>query len=230
MAGKVALVTGGSSGIGRASALRFADEGARVVIAARRGDEGEETVRLIRERGGEATFVRSDVSQALEVETLVERCVERYGRLDCAFNNAGIIGRMIPMVEYAETDWDAVMDVNLKSVWLCLKYEIREMLRAGRGGAVVNAASVGGHIGFPGLGHYVAAKHGILGLTKTAAMEYASNNVRVNAVSPGLIDTPMADRFTGGPDTDAERFFLSLEPLGRRGAPAEVAAAVVWLC
>jgi NAD(P)-dependent dehydrogenase (short-subunit alcohol dehydrogenase family) len=230
MWGKVALVTGASSGIGRATAARFAREGASVVLAARREEEGEEAARRIRRDGGEATFVRADVSQASEVEALVERCVARYGRLDYALNNAGIVGRMVPLVEYDEADWDAVLDANLKGVWLCLKYESRQLLAAGRGGAIVNTSSVGGHIGFPGLAHYCAAKHGILGLTKTAAMELAPSNIRVNAVSPGLIDTPMADRFTGGPETEAERFFLSLKPLRRRGTPEEVAEAVVWLC
>jgi NAD(P)-dependent dehydrogenase (short-subunit alcohol dehydrogenase family) len=230
LTGKVALVTGASAGIGRAAALRFAQEGARVVVAARRAEEGEETARLVRDAGGEALFVRTDVSQGGEVQALVEHCVERYGRLDCAFNNAGIVGRMVPLVEYEEADWDAVLGANLRGVWLCLKHEIRQLLRQGQGGAIVNTGSVGSHIGFPGLGHYCAAKHGLLGLTKTAAMEYATHGVRVNAVCPGLIDTRMADAFTGGPETEAERFFLSLKPLRRRGTPEEVAAAAVWLC
>jgi NAD(P)-dependent dehydrogenase (short-subunit alcohol dehydrogenase family) len=228
MDGKVALVTGASSGIGRAAALRLAGAGASVALGARRTDGGEETVELIEAAGGEAIFVRTDVAREADVRALVDACLATYGRLDVAFNN-GIEGRIAPLVDYEEPDWDAVLDTNLKGVWLCLKHEIRHMAANG-GGAIVNTASIGAHIGFPGMAHYVAAKHGVLGLTKTAAIEYADAGVRVSAISPGLIDTPMADRFTGGPDTDTERFVLSLTPRRRRGTPDEVAAAVLWLC
>jgi len=225
MDGMVALVTGASSGIGRAAALRLAGAGARV---ARRTVDGHRTVELIEAAAGEALFVRTDVARQADVRALVDACLDAYGRLDVAFNNAGIEGRIGPLVDYEEPDWDAVLDTNLKGVWLCLKHEIRHMSANG-GRAIVNTASIGAHIGFPGMAHYTAAKHGVLGLTKTAAIEYADTGVRVNAISPGLIDTPMADRFTGGPDTDTERFVLSLTPRRRR-TPDEVADTVLWLC
>jgi NAD(P)-dependent dehydrogenase (short-subunit alcohol dehydrogenase family) len=229
MDGKVALVTGASSGIGRAAALRLAGAGASVALGARRTDVGEQTVELIQAAGGEALFVRTDVAREADVRALVDACLAAYDRLDIAFNNAGIEGRIRPLVDYDEPDWDAVLDTNLKGVFLCLKHEIRHMAANG-GGAIVNTASIGAHVGFPGMAHYTAAKHGVLGLTKTAAIEYAAAGVRVNAISPGLIDTPMDDRFTGGPDTDTERFVLSLTPRRRRGTPLEVADTVLWLC
>jgi NAD(P)-dependent dehydrogenase (short-subunit alcohol dehydrogenase family) len=232
MAGKVALITGGSSGIGRSVGLLFAREGARVVVTARRTDEGEETVQMIREAGGEACFVQTDVSQAAAVQALVNTCVTRYGRLDYAVNNAGIEGSIVPMVDYTEDDWDAIIDINLKGVWLCMKAEVVQMQQNG-GGAIVNVSSVGGLIGFPRMGPYVATKHGIIGLTKTAALEYATHNIRVNVLCPGLIDTPMADRVVKGLQAggiDAEHLVMSLTPLRRRGTPAEIAEAAVWLC
>jgi NAD(P)-dependent dehydrogenase (short-subunit alcohol dehydrogenase family) len=232
MAGKVALITGGSSGIGRSVGLLFAREGARVVVAARRTAEGEETVQMIREAGGEARFVQTDVSQAAAVHVLVNTCVARYGRLDYAVNNAGIEGSIVPMIDYTEDDWDAIISINLKGVWLCMKAEIVQMQQNG-GGAIVNVSSVGGLIGFPRMGPYVATKHGIIGLTKTAALEHAADNIRVNVLCPGLIDTPMADRFVEGMQAvgiDAEQIVLSLTPLKRRGTPEEIAEAAVWLC
>jgi NAD(P)-dependent dehydrogenase (short-subunit alcohol dehydrogenase family) len=229
MVGKVALVTGGSSGIGRATALCFARDGAKVVVAARRSDEGEETAHLIQESGGEAIFVKTDISHGVEVQALVATCLATFGRLDYACNNAGIEGPNMPTIDCREEDWQAVMDINLKGTWLCLKYEIPPMITQG-GGAIVNMASVGGLIGFPGLAPYVATKHGIIGLTKTVAMEHAQHHIRVNVVCPGLIDTPMADRFTGGPASDTEQFILSLKPMRRRGTPMEIAEAVAWLC
>jgi len=232
MAGKVALITGGSSGIGRSVGLLFAREGARVVVTARRTDEGEETVQMIREAGGEACFVQTDVSQAAAVQALVNTCVTRYGRLDYAVNNAGIEGSIVPMIDYTENDWDAIIDINLKGVWLCMKAEVVQMQQNG-GGAIVNVSSVGGLIGFPRMGPYVATKHGIIGLTKTAALEYATHNIRVNVLCPGLIDTPMADRVVKGLQAggiDAEHLVMSLTPLRRRGTPAEIAEAAVWLC
>ena len=232
MAGKVALITGGSSGIGRSSGLLFAREGAQVVVAARRVDEGEQTAQMIRAAGGEALFVQTDVAHAAEVQTLVQTCVERYGRLDYAVNNAGVEGSIMPLIDYSEEDWDTIIDINLKGIWLCMKAEILQMRKNG-GGAIVNISSVGGLIGFPRLGPYVASKHGIIGLTKTAALEYAADKIRVNVICPGLIDTPMADRFVGGMQAagiDAEQLLLSLAPLKRRGTPEEIAEAAVWLC
>ena len=229
MTGKIALVTGGSSGIGRATCVRFAQEGATVVLAARRVAEGEQTAQLVRETGGEALFVRADIAQPTDVQALVTTCLERYGRLDYACNNAGIEGPIVPLVEYSEAQWDTIMGINLKGTWLCMKAEIPPM-RAQGGGAIVNVASVAGMIGFPGLGPYVATKHGMIGLTKTAAMEHAQDQIRVNVVCPGLIDTAMADRFTGGPQSDVEQFIMSLKPMRRRGTSAEVAESIVWLC
>jgi NAD(P)-dependent dehydrogenase (short-subunit alcohol dehydrogenase family) len=229
MTGKVALVTGGSSGIGRATCVRFAQEGAAVVVAARRAAEGEQTAQLVREAGGEALFVPADIARPTDVQALVTACLARYGRLDYACNNAGTEGPVGPLAECSEAQWDRIMGINLKGTWLCMKAELPPM-RARGGGAIVNVASVAGLIGFPGLGPYVATKHGIIGLTKTAAMEHAQDRVRVNVVCPGLIDTAMADRFTGGPQTGVEQFIMALKPMRRRGTPAEVAEAIVWLC
>ena len=226
--GKVALVTGASAGIGRESALAFAAAGARVVVSDVVVDGGEETVSQIQSGGGEATFVHADVSQTEEVEALVHQTVETYGRLDCAHNNAGIEGDMAPTAECAEANWDRTIAINLKGVWLCMKSEIRQMLRQG-GGAIVNTSSAAGLVGFANLPAYVASKHGIAGLTKTAALEYAEQGIRVNAVCPGVIHTPMIDRIVNG-DAETEAQFTALEPVGRMGSPAEVAQAVVWLC
>lgn len=228
VAGKVALVTGGGSGIGRASALTFAREGAKVVVADVAVEGGEETVRLIQQRGGEAIFVKADVARAAEVETLVARAVQTYGRLDCAHNNAGIEGAAATIVDYAEDAWERVIAINLKGVWLCMKYEIPHMLKQG-GGAIVNTASTAGLVGYRGGSAYVASKHGVVGLTKTAALEYAKAGVRVNAVCPGAIDTPMMGRLTGHRPQRAERM-AAAEPVGRMGQPEEIAEAVVWLC
>jgi NAD(P)-dependent dehydrogenase (short-subunit alcohol dehydrogenase family) len=226
--GKVALVTGASSGIGREAALAFASAGARVVVSDVAVDGGEETVSQIQSQGGEATFVRADVSQTPEVEALVRQTVETYGRVDCAHNNAGIEGDMAPTADCTETNWDRTIAINLKGVWLCMKSEIPQMLQQG-GGAIVNTASVAGLVGFANLPAYVASKHGIAGLTKTAALEYAEQGIRVNAVCPGVIHTAMIDRIVSG-DAEAEAQFTALEPVGRMGSPAEVAQAVVWLC
>ena len=226
--GRVALVTGAAAGIGRASALAFAAAGARVMVSDVVVDGGAETVGQIQANGGEATFVRADVSQTADVEALVRQTVETYGRLDCAHNNAGIEGELAATADCAEANWDRTIAINLKGVWLCMKYEIPHMLEQG-GGAIVNTSSVAGLVGFPNLPAYVATKHGVAGLTRTAALEYAEQGIRVNAVCPGVIQTAMIDRIVGG-DAEAEAQFTALEPVGRMGSPAEVAQAVVWLC
>lgn len=226
--GKVALVTGGGSGIGRASALTFAREGAKVVVSDIVVEGGEETVQLIQKAGGEAIFVRTDVSKMAEVEALLNKAVATYGRLDCAHNNAGIEGPGATTTDYPEELWNRVIAINLTGVWFCMKYEIPHMLTHG-GGAIVNTASTAGLVGYPRGSAYVASKHGVVGLTKTAALEYAKSGVRVNAVCPGAIDTPMMGRITGHRPQRAARM-AAAEPVGRMGQPGEIAEAVVWLC
>lgn len=228
LAGKVALVTGGGSGIGQATALMFAREGAKVVVADTNSEGGQETVDKIKKAGGESMFVRTDVSKAADTEIMVNKTIEAYGQLNCAFNNAGIEGGEGSIVEYSEDVWDRVFDINLKGVWLCMKYEIPEMLKQGRG-AIVNTASIMGLIGGAGNPAYVASKHGVVGLTKVGALRYAKEGIRVNAVCPGVISTPMVERvFARNPG--AEAWFLEREPMGRFGAPEEIAETVIWLC
>jgi NAD(P)-dependent dehydrogenase (short-subunit alcohol dehydrogenase family) len=228
LAGKVALVTGAGSGIGRASALAFAREGARVIVADIAADGGGETAHSIEEQGGEAYFVQADVSAAGDVREMIERAVTTYGRLDCAFNNAGIEGEMATTAECSEENFDRTIAINLKGVWLCMKYEIHQMLEQG-GGAIVNCASIAGLVGFPNLPAYTASKGGIVQLTRTAALEYAQSGIRVNALCPGVIHTPMVDRITNrNPETEAQ--FTAMEPIGRMGAPEEMAEAALWLC
>jgi NAD(P)-dependent dehydrogenase (short-subunit alcohol dehydrogenase family) len=226
--GKVALVTGGGSGIGRATALVFAREGAKVVVADIMVDGGEETVRLVKAAGGEAVFIKTDVSKPTDVAAMVQKAVATYGRLDCAHNNAGIEGATGKTADYREEDWDRVISINLTGVWLCMKYEIPQMLKQG-GGAIVNTASDAGLLGVPQMPAYVASKHGVAGLTKTAALEYAKAGIRVNAVCPGVIKTPMVERITGQRPGRVERM-TAVEPVGRMGKPEEIAEAVVWLC
>lgn len=268
--GKVALVTGGSSGIGRATALAFAREGAKVVVADLDAAGGEETVRLIREArnaapteilsaipalagagvrsiaasyptkgNGDKTgtygwesdvarFVKTDVSKAAEVETLIQKVLQTFGRLDHAFNNAGIEGITGTTVDLSEGDWDRVINTNLKGVWLAMKYEIPELLKQGEG-AIVNTSSVAGLVGFQAIPAYVASKHGVVGLTKSAALEYAKSGIRINAVLPGVIRTPMVERFLHG-DREVEASLLQQQPIGRFGTPEEIAEAVIWLC
>lgn len=227
---KVVLVTGGGSGIGRASAVALAAAGAKVVISGRREREGFETIGLIKKAGGQGTFIQADVTKEAEVETLVAQTVAAYGRLDAAFNNAGIEGEVGPKVhEQTVANYRAVIDTNVLGVLLAMKYEIAAMLKTG-GGSIVNNSSVGGLVGFPGVSVYVASKHAVLGLTKTAALEYARQGIRVNAVSPGPIETPMLHRFTGGADSDFSKQLANAVPLGRLGRPEEIAQAVVWLC
>jgi len=226
--GKVALVTGASSGIGRATALAFAAEGARTVVADVAVERSNETVEQIKAAGGEAMFIEADVSKQPDVKAMIERTLAAYGRLDCAFNNAGIEGDMANTVDCTEDNWDRTVDVNLKGVWLCMKYEIPVMLEQG-GGAIVNCASVAGLVGFRNLPAYSASKGGVVELTKTTALEYADAGIRVDAVCPGVIRTPMVERVVAGhPDVEAQ--FTALEPVGRMGTPEEIASSVLWLC
>jgi NAD(P)-dependent dehydrogenase (short-subunit alcohol dehydrogenase family) len=225
---KVALVTGGTTGIGRDTAVLFAKAGAKVVVSGRRETEGKETSNLIRAAGGDGLFVKSDVSKSSDVQSLVQKTVEKFGRLDIAFNNAGIEGKWIPLIEQSLEDWDAVIDINLKGTWLCLKYEIQQMLKQGGGGSIVNMSSVAGLMGAAGAGVYCASKHGVIGLTRTAALENAAHGIRVNAVCPAVIETAMAERAFADPE--ANKRVLALHPIGRFGKPIEVAEAVLWLC
>jgi NAD(P)-dependent dehydrogenase (short-subunit alcohol dehydrogenase family) len=226
--GKVGLVTGGTSGIGRDTAVLFAKAGAKVVVAGRREREGEETIELIRAIGGDGFFVKADLSKAAEVDALIQKAVEKFGRVDIAFNNAGIEGVWVPIVRQSEEDFDRTININLKGVWLCLKYEIRQMLKQGGGGAIVNMASIAGLIGSSGAAVYCASKHGVIGLTKTAALETAKSGIRINAVCPAAIETSMAERLFGAPQV--HKYVLSCHPIGRFGKPGEVAEAVVWMC
>jgi NAD(P)-dependent dehydrogenase (short-subunit alcohol dehydrogenase family) len=226
--GKVALVTGGGSGIGRATALAFAREGAKVVVADRNVQRAEEIVLMIRDAGGIASFRWTDVSVAAEIEALVDYTMKTYGRLDLAFNNAGIEGDVKPLVDQTEANFDAVMDINVKGVWLSMKYEIPRMLEQG-GGAIVNSSSVAGVVGFPGIGIYAASKHAVVGLTKTAALEYSAQGIRINAVNPAAIDTEMIDRLADGLNMKKDDL-TTFHPIGRLGRVEEVAEAVLWLC
>jgi NAD(P)-dependent dehydrogenase (short-subunit alcohol dehydrogenase family) len=237
--GKVALVTGGSSGIGRATAIAFAREGARVVLAARGIERGNEVVCEIEAAGGTATFVRADVSRSEQVQALVEAAVTAYGRLDCAFNNAASVEEPFVMTaDLDEEQFDRSIALNLKSVWLCMKEEIRQMLtQQPPGGAIVNTSSVNGLGGVPRASIYATAKAGILALTKSSALEYAPHGIRVNALVAGGFKTPMLegvfDRVSGGsPDARAAilKKYEDMVPLGRIGQPAEAAEAVLWLC
>ncbi|MFY9343046.1 MAG: SDR family oxidoreductase [Planctomycetota bacterium] len=224
---KIALVTGGTTGIGRATAIAFARAGAKVVVSGRREKEGEETLQLVRQAGGTAIFVRADVKQDADVKNSVDATLRTWGRLDIAFNNAGVESeRIAPTADQGEADYDHVMAVNVKGVFLAMKHEIAAMLRTG-GGAIVNTSSVAGLIGFAGASPYTAAKHAVVGLTRSAAIEYGKQGIRVNAVAPAAIDTPMLDRFT---EVVPRTMLESLHPIGRIGKPAEIADAVVWLC
>ncbi|HSM54978.1 MAG TPA: SDR family oxidoreductase [Candidatus Sulfomarinibacteraceae bacterium] len=229
MEGKVAIVTGGSSGIGLSTALAFAEKGARVVIADIADEAGQEAVEQIEAAGGEAIFVNADVSKAEAVKALVDKTIEAYGRLDYAVNNAGIGGPAKQTAEYSEDEWNQVIGINLTGVWLCMKYEIEAMLQNG-GGAIVNVASILGTVGFATAPAYVAAKHGVVGLSKTAAIEYATEGIRVNSVCPGFIYTPMLENAGMAEGTEAHQQIASLHPMQRMGTPEETANMIVWAC
>jgi NAD(P)-dependent dehydrogenase (short-subunit alcohol dehydrogenase family) len=228
LGGKIALITGAGSGIGRATALIFAREGAKIALADIAAEGGEETLRTVKQAGAEAIFVRTDVSKLAEVEALIAKVISNWGRIDCAFNNAGIDGKMAKTAECTEETWNRTIAVNLTGVFFCMKAEIPHMLRQG-GGAIVNTASAAGLTGSPGLPAYVASKHGVVGLTRAAALEYGREKVRVNCVCPGPIRTPMLGRLlTNRPEM--EQRFASAEPLKRLGEPSEIGEAVAWLC
>lgn len=226
-AGKSVLVTGGAGGIGRAAALAFARDGARVTVSDVSVAGGEETVSMIKLAGGEASFVKSDISKAAEVEALIETIVATYGRLDCAFNNAGIEIEHLPLADSDEEMFDRIMNVNVKGVWLCMKYEIRQMLKQG-GGTIVNTSSVAGLVGAPLQPIYAASKHAVIGLTKTAAAEYGRSGIRINAVCPGIIRTPMLDRALER-EPRREKGIKRAHPIGRLGEVEEIANAALWL-
>ena len=227
--GKVAIVTGGSSGIGRATAIAFAREGAKVVVASRRAKEGEETVQLVKKAGSDAFFIKTDVAKAADIKAMVEKTVATYGRLDYAFNNAGVVEQTPgPILEQTEETFSRIVDINVKGVWLSMKYEIPEMLKRG-GGAIVNMSSVAGVIGFPGLGIYVASKHAVVGLTKATALEYAKSGIRINTVNPAAIETDMLSHVVGD-NSEMRAHMAAMHPIGRTGRPEEIADAVVWLC
>lgn len=225
---KVVLVTGGGTGIGRATAQAFAQQEAQVVIAGRRVKEGEETVHLIREAGGNGRFIQADVTSEASVKALIDTVVESYGHLDIAFNNAGADAQFGPLFEATEQAFDETINGNLKSIWLCMKHELPHMLKQGRG-CIVNNASTVGHVGMANMALYVAAKHGVIGLTQTAALEYATRGIRVNAVSPGSIETPMGERAFGNMESYRQALAPAY-PMGRIGYPQEVAEAVAFLC
>lgn len=226
--GKVAFITGGGTGIGRATAIAFAREGANVVITGRSEKSLNETIEFIKQQGGRAIAVKCDVSNALEIKSALDKTIETFGKLDYAFNNAGVEQPDNNILDIPEEEFDRQIAINLKGVFLCMKYEIALMLKNGSG-AIVNTSSGAGIKGFRGQAAYCAAKHGVIGLSRATALDYASQKIRVNVVAPGIIDTPMMTRFTGGTD-DGRKSAIAQEPIGRAGKPEEIASAVLWLC
>lgn len=226
--GKVAFITGAGSGIGRATALAFAREGASVTVIDHQAEPAKETARLIEHAGGRALAVTCDVTRPDQVTAAVEQTVQAFGRLDFAFNNAGIEQPTKPLIEVGDDEWDRVLDVNLRGVFLCMKRQLPVMLRQGAG-VIVNTSSGAGVRGMPAGGAYAASKFGVIGLTKSAALDYAASGIRVNAICPGIIQTPMMDRFSGGTEEGRARV-IAQEPVGRMGTPEEIASAVLWLC
>lgn len=224
---KIVFITGASSGIGKATALAFVKNGASVALVDQDIDRGMKVADQIEKEGGKAIFIKCDVSKDLEVKNAIEKTINHYGRLDYAFNNAGIEGQAALLPNTTEENWDQVLNINLKGPWLCMKYQIPQMLKQGMG-SIVNCSSIAGIVGFSTSSAYVASKHGLIGLTKTAALEYTKSNIRVNAVCPGIIETPMIARYTHG-DSKIQQQLASSEPIGRIGRPEEIAEAVLWL-
>lgn len=227
--GKVALVTGGTSGIGQTTAIAFAKQGAKVVVVGHSDKGGTETVQMIQEAGSDGLFIKANLTQANEVESTIDQVVEAFGRLDCAFNNAAVEGTISAFTDQSEDEFDKVIATNLKSVWLCMKHEIKHMLNNG-GGAIVNTSSMGGLVGFPKMGVYIASKHGVIGLTRSAALEYAQSGIRINAVCPGVTDdTGQSNRMLNKYEQDKDDV-AKQNPSGRMGKPEEIANAVLFLC
>ena len=224
---KVAYISGASSGIGKATAMAFATAGAKTILCDINKDEGQKLARLLSEKA-ESIFVTCDVSKSEDVRFAISEGLSKFGQIDYAFNNAGIEGEQGETPECSEDNWNQVLDINLKGVWLGMKYQIPQMLKQGFG-SIVNCSSIAGLVGFTGIPAYTASKHGVIGLTKTAALEYAKKNIRVNAVCPGVIQTPMIDRFTHG-ENQIQKQLIAGEPVGRVGRPEEIAYAVLWLC
>jgi NAD(P)-dependent dehydrogenase (short-subunit alcohol dehydrogenase family) len=227
--GKVAIITGAASGIGRATSLIFAREGAKLLLVDMQVEGGNETLKMVRDAGADATFLKVDVAKPADTAAMVAQAVKSYGRLDCAFNNAGIDGQPGRIHECTEENWNRVLSINLTGVWLCMKAEITQLLAQNQGGAIVNTSSDAGLIGVSGMPAYVAAKHGVAGLTKAAALEYGRHNIRVNAVCPGPIRTPMLGKLLKARPGSEDKMARA-EPLKRLGEPSEIGEAVAWLC
>lgn len=227
-ANKVAFITGASSGIGLATAKAFAKSGAKVVLADVQVDLGKKASEEINKSGGTSLFIKCDMQSEMEIKEAIHSTINKFGSLDFAFNNAGIEGTPGDTISCTNENWDKTMNINVRGIWWCMKYQIQQMLKQGSG-SIVNCSSIAGLIGFPGIPAYTASKHAVLGLTKTAALEYATKNIRVNAVCPGVIQTPMIDRFTHG-EAQATKALVDGEPIGRVGTPDEIASAVLWLC